>query len=68
MRIAKNHPLPDGNKRVAWQALTLFCVLNGRQLEPELDDAVDLMIGIAGGDIDEAALAEWLTDRLTTAE
>lgn len=25
MRIAKNHPLPDGNKRLARQALTMFC-------------------------------------------
>lgn len=24
MRIARNHPLPDGNKRLAWQSLTLF--------------------------------------------
>jgi death-on-curing protein len=22
VRIARNHPLPDGNKRLAWQALT----------------------------------------------
>ena len=28
VRLARNHPLPDGNKRLAWQALTLFCVLN----------------------------------------
>ena len=46
----------------------MFCFLNGRQLEAEPDDAVDLMIGIAAGDIDDAALAHWLTDRLTTAE
>lgn len=25
VRIAKNHPLPGGNKRLAWQALTMFC-------------------------------------------
>ena len=25
VRIAKNHPLPDGNKRLAWASLNLFC-------------------------------------------
>jgi len=24
VRLAKNHPRPDGNKRVAWVALRLF--------------------------------------------
>ncbi len=28
VRLAKNHPLPDGNKRVAWVALRYFLVLN----------------------------------------
>ena len=29
VRLAKNHPLPDGNKRVAWVALRYFLILNG---------------------------------------
>ncbi len=29
VRIARNHPLPDGNKRLAWQSLTIFLALNG---------------------------------------
>ena len=64
VRIAKNHPLPDGNKRLAWQSLTLFCVLNGYGLEVPADDAVDLMLAIAAGEIDETEVAAWLTDRL----
>ena len=68
MRIAKNHPLPDGNKRLAWQALTMFCLLNGYQLEVPADDAVDLMLAVAAGDMDEADVADWLTDRLRAKE
>ena len=30
VRVAKNHPLPDGSKRLAWQSLTMFCILNGQ--------------------------------------
>ena len=28
VRLAKNHPLPDGNKRVAWVALRMFIEIN----------------------------------------
>ena len=29
VRLAKNHPLPDGNKRAAWVAMRLFVEING---------------------------------------
>ena len=57
VRIAKNHPLPDGNKRLAWQSLTMFCILNGYRLEAATDDAVDLMFAIAAGELGEAEVA-----------
>jgi death-on-curing protein len=64
VRIAKNHPLPDGNKRLAWQSLTMFCILNGYALAVPADDAVDLMLAIAAGEHTEADVATWLTERL----
>jgi len=65
VRIARNHPLPDGNKRLAWQALTMFCVLNDITLTVAPDEAVETMLAIAAGEIDEAAVARWLAPRLT---
>jgi hypothetical protein len=53
---AATTPLPDGNKRLAWQALTMFCVLNGFTLEVPPDDAVVTMLAIAGGDGTRLAL------------
>lgn len=64
VRITKNHPLPDGNKRLAWQSLTMFCALNGRELEVAPDEAVSTMLAIAAGELDEVAVAAWLTDLL----
>jgi len=64
VRIARNHPLPDGNKRLAWQALTIFLGLNGYRLEVAPDDAVALMLTIAAGDHDEEAVMTWLRERL----
>ena len=60
VRIARNHPLPDGNKRLAWQALTMFCALNDYSLRVPAGEAVETMLAIAAGELDEAAMACWL--------
>ena len=65
VRIAANHPLPDGNKRLAWQALTMFCSLNGQRLEVPADEAVEFMVAIAAGDLDETGASAWLSGRIT---
>ncbi len=65
VRLARNHPLPDGNKRLAWQALTMFSALNGYRLEAAPDEAVVTMLAIAAGELGEAAVAEWLSKRLS---
>ena len=64
VRIARNHPLPDGNKRLAWQSMTLFLALNGLELVADDDDAVELMLGIAAGEVDEDAAEEWVRERI----
>ncbi len=64
VRIVRNHPLPDGNKRLGWQALTMFCALNDHELHVAADDAVTTMQSIAAGELDEAAVAAWLAERL----
>lgn len=62
--IARNHPLPDGNKRLAWEALRMFFALNGYDLDFTDEDAIELMLGVAAGEIDDVAVADWLTERL----
>jgi len=67
VRIAGNHPLPDGNKRLAWQALTIFLALNGHRLAVGADEAVGLMLEVAAGERNEEAVAAWLRDRVEPA-
>lgn len=66
VRLAKNHPLPDGNKRAAWVALRLFVEINGWRWTkaPSVDDAERAMLAIAAGDWDEAHMAVWLRQHL----
>ena len=55
--LARNHALIDGNKRIAWSAGRIFCLMNGRDLKMPIDDAEKMIIDIAKGDIDVAEIA-----------
>jgi death on curing protein len=58
--IARNHPLVDGNKRLAWLALFVFYGLNGVDLAAPEDDAYELVIKVATGTISYADVATCL--------
>lgn len=66
VRLARNHPLPDGNKRAAWVALRLFVEINEWSWDPKpsIDEAEQAVLAIAGGAWDEAATAAWLRSHL----
>lgn len=51
--IAINHPLVDGNKRLAWLATDVFLRFNGVRVEAGDDDVYDLVIDVASGKLTE---------------
>ncbi|MDQ8046357.1 MAG: type II toxin-antitoxin system death-on-curing family toxin [Solirubrobacteraceae bacterium] len=62
--LARNHPLVDGNKRLALGGLIAFYGLNGLRLTFTNDEAYDFIIAIATGELDDvqsisARLAEF---------
>lgn len=60
VRIARNHPLPDGNKRLAWISLVVFLELNGHEFQVPDDEAVEIMTAVAAGQVNEQTFAAWL--------
>lgn len=62
VRLARNHPLPDGNKRAAWLAMRVFIEINNWTWveRPSVDDAERAVVAIASGEWDEHRAAEWL--------
>jgi death-on-curing protein len=67
--LARNHPLVDGNKRLAWLATYLFCAKNGVELGPDDDPAYDLVIAVASGSTDKIeAIARTLTSFVSAGE
>jgi len=66
VRLVKNHPLPDGNKRAAWVTLRMFVEINGWSWNPTptVDEAERAMLAIASGKWDQDEMARWLGKKL----
>jgi death-on-curing protein len=62
--LASSHPFADGNKRVAFVTMAVFFGLNGRAIEAPEGEVVTVMLVLAGGELDEPQLADWLRSRL----
>ncbi len=63
-RLARNHPLPDGNKRTAFFLTGLFLEENGLLLPdamPDLD--VTMVERIAAGEVSQDEIVTWLSER-----
>jgi death on curing protein len=68
-RIARNHALPDGNKRAAFLCLLEFVERHGKRwTESDQDPAetVGMIEGAAAGTVSEDELEQWITSRLTS--
>jgi len=51
--IARSHPLVEGNKRLALAATIVFDGLNGRRLTLSNDEAYNLIVAVAAGELDD---------------
>jgi death-on-curing protein len=61
---ARNPAFVDGNKRVAFLAVGVFLAINAHGLSATPLEAIDAMLALASGDMDEAAFAKWIRDHL----
>lgn len=64
--LCSNHPFVDGNKRVALAASEVFLVANGFELNANDDELEDLTLGVAGGGVSKAEVAEFFASRICT--
>lgn len=63
--VASNHPFVDGNKRTAWVLARLFLALNDARIGFAPEEAVRMVLALAGGSLGEAEVAEWFRARLS---
>ena len=53
--IVRNHALVDGNKRLGLGAVIAFYGVNGRRLTMTNDEAYDLVLAVAVGNVEDVA-------------
>lgn len=71
-RLVRNHPFPDGNKRVAFLAMVELAERNQACWtepadDPDGDETVTMMVAAAAGTLDEAGFVEWVKTRVHPA-
>src|ERR671924_678278 len=67
-RIIRNHPLPDGNKRLGYVAMREFLARNGCEWDyPDggMEEIADKIERLAAGELSEQSFVEWVKDRVT---
>lgn len=60
--LARNHPLVDGNKRLAWVSTRAFLALNAWELTYTVDDAEAFVLAVARGDLEVGEIAVWFEE------
>jgi death-on-curing protein len=60
--ITQNHPFIDGNKRVGVVAAVVFLRLNDQNIDATNDELEALVLSVAKGQADKAAIAQFFRD------
>ena len=58
--LVNNHPFIDGNKRIGHAAMEVFLILNGWEIDADIDEQENLMVKLASGKLKRNDLLEWL--------
>ena len=68
-RLARNHPLPDGNKRAAFLSMERFMAANGCPfVDADPDADVPMVEKIAAGGATPAEVGRWIESRISSSE
>ncbi len=58
--VIQNHPFIDGNKRAGHAAMEVVLHLNGFEIDADVDEQEQLILGVASGKVTRAELTTWL--------
>jgi death-on-curing protein len=62
--VARNHAMIDGNKRFSWYLALAFLRINGYRVVMSNDQAFDLVLAVAQGQVELDQIARTLGDHL----
>lgn len=59
--LVLNHPFIDGNKRVGHAAMEVFLLMNGHELQAQVDEQERLVLDLAAGQLSRDIFSDWVT-------
>ena len=62
--LIKNHPFVDGNKRTGHAAIEVFLLLNGYELQADVDEQERVILQVAANEMDRESFTSWLRTRV----
>jgi len=66
--LVMNHPFVDGNKRIGHAAMEMFLVMNGFELDADVDDSESVILRLAAGDLGRIPFTKWVVEHVTEVE
>lgn len=58
--LIKNHPFMDGNKRTGHAAMEVFLILNGFEINANVEEQEQVILQVASGEITREEFTHWL--------
>ena len=66
--LVMNHPFVDGNKRIGHAAMETFLVMNGFELDADVDDSESAILRLAAGGFGRIPFTEWVVAHVINLE
>ena len=63
--LIMNHPFVDGNKRVGHAAMETFLILNGFEIDANIDQQERIVLDVASGKLRREEFTSWLGGHIT---
>lgn len=63
--LIQGHPFVDGNKRIGHAAMSVFLLLNGMEINADVDEQERLILGVAAEQLSREALVAWLESHIS---
>jgi death-on-curing protein len=60
--LIANHPFVDGNKRIGHAAMEVFLVLNGQEIDADVNEQERVVLAVAAGEMTREQFTDWLRD------
>lgn len=64
--LINNHPFVDGNKRIGHAAAEVFLIVNGFEIDADVDEQERVVLAVAAGEMSRDQWTQWLREHLAS--